>query len=66
MNPQEPKGKEEKTMACGGFERMFEMMRQRCEDGGSLPDCFTLMSIMEKCCGPRMENRGEGEKGRAQ
>jgi uncharacterized metal-binding protein len=57
MSAEEPKGKEEKTTACGGFERMFEMMSQCCKGAGSLPDCFSMMRMMEKCCGPRTENK---------
>ncbi len=63
MNPQEPKGKEEKTDACGGFERMFEMMSQCCKSGESLPDCSSIMTLMEKCCRPQTEKRGEGGDG---
>ena len=63
MSAEESKGKEEKTMACGGFERMFEMMSQCCKGGESLPDCSSMLRLMEKCCGPKAENRGEGGEG---
>lgn len=63
MNPQGPKGKEEKTNVCGGFERMSEMMRQCCKSGESLPDSSSMMSLMEKCCRPQTEKRGEGGDG---
>ena len=59
MNPQEPNGKEEKTDVCCGFERMFEMMSQCCKGQENLPDCSSMMSLMEKRCRPQTEKRGE-------
>jgi hypothetical protein len=66
MSAEEPKGKEEKTSVGGGFERMFEMMSQCCKGGERLPDCFTMMSLMETCCGPKTEVRDEGVRGRTE
>lgn len=59
MSAEEEKGKEEKTTACGDFERMFGMMSQCWKGGGSLPDCLSMMRIIEKCCGPKTENKSE-------
>jgi len=63
MNPQEPKGKEEKTNVCGGFEQMFEIMSQCCKGGARLPDCSSMMSMMEKCCRAQTEQKGEVGQG---
>lgn len=63
MSAEEPKGKEEKTAACGGFERMFEMMSKCCRGEGALSDCFSMMSMMEKCCGPKTEDKCKGGPG---
>ena len=63
MNPQETNAKEEKTNVCGGFERMFEMISQFCKGGESLPDCSSMVSMLENCCRPKTENKGEGSQG---
>jgi len=63
MSAEKPKGKDEKITAWGGFERMFEMMSQCCKSAESLPDCPSVMSMMEKFCRPQTENRGEGGHG---
>ena len=63
MSAEEPKGKEEKTTARGGFERMFEKMSQCCKGGENSPDCSSMMSLMERCCEPKTENKGEGGQG---
>lgn len=63
MSVEEAKGKEEKTTACSGFERMFEMMNRCCASEGGLPDCRSMMSMMEKCCRPNAETGGEGSQG---